>query len=107
MTWFSAMAFVLPKKFPSPAYSAVMAWRPWDKEELIKRPRPLARLTGRPSAEPSALNCTVPVGIPAPGATALTIAARTRFEPVVEGLAEHARVAAEEAAVTVNWPEKN
>ena len=53
---------------------------------------PPLRLTGLPKAEPSMENCTVPVGVPAPGATALTVAVKLTDWPKTEGLTEAATI---------------
>ena len=47
------------------------------------------------------LNVTVPVGVPAPGNTALTVAVRTTAWPNTEGLAEEASTVALLALFTV------
>src|SRR2546427_10777663 len=88
MTWLAPRPLVVPKKFPSPAYSAAMVCVPWDRAEVVKLATPLPRLAGEPSGRPSHLNWTVPVGIPPPGATADSVAVKVRFEPVPDGLAE-------------------
>ena len=49
-------------------------------------------LTGAPKADPSSENCTVPVRVPEPGATALTVAVKVTDWPKTEGLAEEATV---------------
>ncbi len=55
-------------------------------EPLVAKP-PL-RLMGPPKGEPSIENCTVPLGVPAPGATALTAAVKITLCPKTEGLDE-------------------
>src|SRR5438445_9062785 len=88
MTWLAPRPLVVPKKFPSPVYSAVMVWVPWDRAEVVKLATPLPRLAGEPIGRPSHLNWTVPLGIPLPGATADSVAAKVRFDPVGEGWAK-------------------
>ena len=61
---------------------------------------PPLRLTGLPKAEPSMENCTVPVGVPAPGATALTVAVKLTDWPKTEGLTEEATVVVVLAGLT-------
>src|SRR5207247_11453887 len=96
-------------KFPSPLYSAVMAWVPWDRAEVVKLPTPpgLPRLAGEPSGRPSHLNWTVPLGIPLPGATAESVAVKVRFEPVGDGFAEEVKLLSTEAGVMVKAPSTN
>src|SRR5438876_11040690 len=90
MTWLAPRPLVVPRKFPSPAYSAVMVCVPWDSAEVVKLPTPpgLPRLAGEPSGRPSHLNWTVPLGIPLPGATSESVAVKVRFEPVRHGVGE-------------------
>src|SRR5262249_62426108 len=52
------------------------------------------------AVEPS-LKVTVPVGVPAPGATTLTAAVKVTDWPVVEGFADELRMVAVEALFTV------
>jgi hypothetical protein len=61
---------VLPVKLASPAYSAVMLFVPGLSRAVLKLAAPLLKVTGSPAATPLVLNCTAPVGVPAPGATA-------------------------------------
>ena len=46
------------------------------------------RLTGLPKGEPSMENWTVPVRVPAPGETGLTVAVKVTDWPKTEGWAE-------------------
>ena len=55
---------------------------------------PPERLTALPKFTPLVLNCTVPAGVPVPGATALTVAVKVTAWPKTDGLAEEARVVA-------------
>src|SRR5437773_1390824 len=65
----------LPLKLPSPLYTAVTEWLPVASEDMAPLvAAPPDKLTGRPKSAPSILNCTVPVGVPDPGAVALTVA---------------------------------
>ena len=52
---------------------------------------------------PLVLNCTVPVGVPAPGATAVTVALNVTAWPNTEGLAEELTAVELLAWLTV-WP---
>src|SRR5713101_4925495 len=99
MTWLEPRPLVLPKKFPSPTYSAVMVWTPCANEEIVKLAVPRLSPIGEPIGDPSALNCTVPDGFPVLGATADTAAVNVTFDPVGDGLAEVATAVDEDAGV--------
>ncbi|MDE3229382.1 MAG: hypothetical protein KGO05_05845 [Chloroflexota bacterium] len=63
----------------------------------VVAPPLVVTLTGLP-ALPSITNCTVPVGVPAPGAVTLTVAVKVTVWPNDEGLAEEVR-----AVVVLAW----
>src|SRR6266446_3862194 len=107
MTWLAPRPLVVPKKFPSPAYSAAMVCVPWDRAEVVNLATPLPRLAGEPSGRPSHLNWTVPLGIPLPGATAESVAVKVRFEPVHDGFAEEVTLFSTEAGVIARMPSAN
>ncbi len=79
---------VLPLKFASPPYDALIEWEPtasvlvtnvaWPEPFRVPVPRVL---------EPS-LKVTVPVGVPAPGLLAVTVAVKVTDCPDTDGLAE-------------------
>jgi len=46
------------------------------------------RAIGAPAFDPSITNCTVPVGVPDPGATTDIVAVKVTFWPGVDGLAD-------------------
>ncbi len=79
---------VLPLKFASPPYDALIEWEPtasvlvtnvaWPEPFRVPVPRVL---------EPS-LKVTVPVGVPAPGLFAVTVAVKVTDCPDSDGLAE-------------------
>jgi len=54
----------------------------------VATPPVLLSDTGLPAGLPSTRNCTVPLGVPPAGGTALTVAVKIRLCPVTEGLAE-------------------
>src|SRR5215831_9786716 len=54
-----------------------------------------------PIEEPPSLNVTVPVGVPAPGATALTVAVNVTVWPNTDGLADEVTVVVEPSWLTV------
>src|SRR5438874_1962083 len=93
---------VLPLKFASPPYDALIEWEPtasvlvtnvaWPEPFRVPVPRVL---------EPS-LKVTVPVGVPAPGLLAVTVAVKVTDCPDTDGLAEElTRVVVLDAAVVV------
>ena len=53
---------------------------------------PPDRVTGAPKLMPSIANCTVPVRVPAPGATGLTVAVNVTDWPDTDGLADEVSV---------------
>src|SRR5258708_37730642 len=62
---------------------------------------PPESVTGPPTSLPSTWNCTVPVRVPAPGNTALTVAVKTTGWPNTEGLIDEANVVVVLAWLTV------
>src|ERR1035437_6582745 len=82
---------VLPRKLLSPAYSALTVIEPCGRMLVTKVAMPPpSRTTGSPSATPLVLNCTLPVGVPAPGGTAPSVAVKVTLAPGKEGLGEAA-----------------
>ena len=65
---------------------------PPDREELVSDAEPVESSAAEPRLAPPSLKVTVPVGVPAPGATALTVAvnvtARLRFEGLPDELSD-------------------
>ena len=57
-------------------------------KEAVVTPPVVLTLTGLPALLPSTWNCTVPAGVPAPGAVTLMVAVKVTFCPEVEGLTE-------------------
>ena len=53
---------------------------------------PPTSATGSPSKSPSKRNCTVPVGVPAPGITDATVAVNVTGVPATDGLADDVSV---------------
>ena len=62
---------------------------------------PPESVTALPKFTPLVLNCTVPVGVPAPGATAVTVAVNVTAWPNTEGLAEEVTAVVVSALLTV------
>ena len=66
---------MLVVKLPSPEYIAVIACEPTVSVVLLPEVAlPPDNGAGEPELTPSILNCTVPVGVPEPGALAITVA---------------------------------
>ena len=81
--WVSA-AEALAAKFGSPPYSAVMLWLPTPRVEVLKAAVP--PLSGAvPKVVAPSLKVTVPVGVPVPGATGLTVAVKLTDCPKTDG----------------------
>ena len=66
-------------KQPSPKYSAVIGCGPSAENEVSKVAMPFTRLSSGLMGEPPSLNCTCPVGSPAAGGVALTVALSVTF----------------------------
>src|SRR5260370_243972 len=69
-------------------YAAVLAWTAPDRDEVVYVACPLVRVWGPPSAEAPSINCTVPVGTPAPGSTGATVAVKVTDWPELDGFTE-------------------
>jgi hypothetical protein len=82
---------VLVVKLASPRYTAVMVWLPAEREEVAKVAMPALRVP-EPMGVPPSRNWTVPVGVPAPGATAVTAAVKVTNSPSTDGLISEATV---------------
>jgi hypothetical protein len=70
------------------------------KEALVTPPKVLT-LTGPPVLLPSIRNWIVPVGVPAPGAAAATVAVRVTLLPHADGLSEDVTTVVLPALATV------
>src|SRR5712691_11100062 len=82
---------------------AVIEWLPTDREEVAKVAAPPLSVPVPRVVKPS-LKVTVPLGVPAPGATGLTVAVKITDWPNTEGLAEEVTVVVVSALLTVNVP---
>jgi hypothetical protein len=78
---------VLGLKLVLPLEAAVSVWLPADSVVVLNVAVPLVRGTAG-WAVPSRVKTTLPVGVPTPGATALTVAVKVTACPKTEGLAE-------------------
>jgi hypothetical protein len=80
---------VLVVKLPSPEYIAVMECGPTASVVILAEiALPPDSATGEPKLTPSILNCTVPVGVPDPGALAVAVAVNVTLWPKTDGLAD-------------------
>ncbi|HEX9729769.1 MAG TPA: hypothetical protein VGA37_14810, partial [Gemmatimonadales bacterium] len=80
-TWCGSSADVLPRKFPSPAYVATSVFAPAVVDVSEQLP---AATVSTQLAVPS-LTVTLPVGVPAPGATAATVNVTVYACPTTDG----------------------
>src|SRR5437867_146205 len=79
---------VLPLKFASPPYDAVIEWEPTASVLVTNVAWPEPSRVPVPSALGPSLKVTVPVGMPAPAVLAFTVAVKVTGCPDTEGLAE-------------------
>src|ERR1035438_6292601 len=96
---------VLPRGLAAPIYSALTVLDPCGRELVIRvaTPLPFSAIESQ-RATPFVLNKTVPVGIPAPGATAPSAAVKVTSAPGREGLGEAAMLFVALALVMVTEP---
>ena len=73
---------------------------PTDSDEVVKVARPALKLAVPSVAAPSR-NVTVPVGVPTPGATALTVAVKVTAWPDADGFTDEVTVVELPALLTV------
>ena len=76
-----------------------MAWPPAAAKLVVNVALPPAPTATVPRITLPSLNVTVPVGVPAPGATAATVAVKVTAWPVTAGLTDDARATVVAAAV--------
>src|SRR5204863_5692451 len=88
-------------KLPSPLYVALTVWPPTLNAVVASVARPEALMVMLVGVPPSMLNVTVPVRVPAPGDTALTVAVKVTDWPNTDGLNEDASVVVVSALLTV------
>src|SRR5438128_2500972 len=70
-------------------------------KEAVVTPPVVLTLTGLPALLPSIWNWTVPVGVPEPGATAVTVAVKVAIWPAGAGLSDDMSVVLVDAWLTV------
>ena len=80
---------------------AVTVLTPTARVAVDKVAIPLALRLATPKVDVAPLKLTVPVGVPAPGALAETVAVRVTICPNTAGLAEEARTVLELSLLTV------
>ena len=93
-------AELLVIKLPSPLYVAVMLWLPFLSDEVVKTAWRLLLSVAVPRMVLPSLKVTVPVGVPEPGALALTVAVKVTACPSADGLSEEVRVVAVASLLT-------
>ena len=84
---------MLVLKLLSPLYTEVIEWEPGVRLLIGRVPWPALRVTTPKLVVPS-LNVIVPVGVPVPGALAVTVAVKITDWPNTEGLTEDTTVVA-------------
>src|SRR5688572_19009782 len=84
---------VLELKSVLPLYCAVIVWLPTASADVVHVATPAARATlAQPATEPApSRKLTVPVGVPAPGATAATVAVNVTLSPNTDGFCDDVR----------------
>jgi hypothetical protein len=103
--WPPASEPLLATKLPSPPYCAVIVCGlPLTLRDavLVCAVPPLSAI-GLPKFVPSTTNWTVPVGVPAPGEAAPTVAVKVTLSPAVEGFTDEVTPVVVFALFTV-WP---
>ena len=91
---------MLVLKLPSPLYTAVIEWVPGVRLLIGRLVWPALRATVPKVVVPS-LKVTVPVGVPDPGALAVTVAVNVTVWPNTDGLDDEAKRPEVAAALTV------
>ena len=81
---------MLAVKLPSAPYAAVTKWLPIASTEVVNVAIPEPSKVPVPSVVNPSMNVTVPVGIPEPGASEMTVAVNVTDWPNTDGLAEEA-----------------
>src|SRR5215467_7925069 len=79
-----------------------MAWPPADAKLVVNVARPPVPTATVPRTTLPSRNVTVPVGVPAPGATAATVAVKVTAWRVPAGLSDDARATDVVARLTVS-----
>jgi hypothetical protein len=93
----------MPTKFASPAYSATTVLDPFVSVLVVNVAMPPDSVLA-PPIMPLVRKFTVPLGVPAPGATGLTVMVNVTFVPGPAGLGEDPITPAVAACVIVSVP---
>jgi hypothetical protein len=105
-TWVSADVVVEVAKLPSPEYTAVRLRFPPAALKAVTQVATPALKVWLPPVQaivpPPSLKATVPVGLPAPGATTATVAVRVTLCPVTDGLVPDSRDVVV-SALSITW----
>lgn len=91
---------LLGRKLPSPEYDAVIVWLPSPSEEMVNVACPEESVTPEANVVDPSVKIAVPVGVPAAGATALTVAVKVTVWPKTDGCVEEVIVVVLEAMLT-------
>lgn len=100
IVWLSA-ADVLPVKFVSPVYWAVIECAPTESALVVSVAWRAALSVAVPSEVVPSRKVTVPVGVPLPGATTFTVAVKVTACPTVAGFTDDATVVVVPCFVTI------
>lgn len=92
---------VLPVKLGLSVYTDVIVWPPTESEDVVNVAWPAPSRAPVPIVLAPSLKATVPVGIPAPGDTTVTVAVNVTGRPNVYWLAEDDSDVVVEAWLTV------
>ena len=84
LTWSATAAEALGRKLASPAAAAERAWGPTARPPTVRLAVPPESVAEPSTAAPSR-KVTVPSGVPAPGATAATLAVKVTAWPARRG----------------------
>jgi len=76
---------VLPRKFASPGYTAVIGCAPTERVAVLSVACPAPFSVPVPRLVAPSMKVTIPVGVPEPGATAATVAVKVTDCPKTDG----------------------
>jgi hypothetical protein len=95
------IADVPPEKLASPEYVAVIEWTPAASAAVERLAVPAAVRAVEPMETPPSKNVTLPVRVPAPGATGRTVAVKVADCPKTDGFGADDTVVAVAALLTI------
>src|ERR1043166_8680615 len=102
LTVCAKFAELLWLKLPSPLYVALIVWLPRLSELVLNVACPEALMVIGARLTPSTVNVIVPVRVPAPGDTGLTVAVKVTDWPNTDGFAEELTAVVVSALLTVS-----